>query len=82
MTDDPKSKRRGPLGPIVAVVVLLVVYPLSYGSAFWLFSNDYISGSVLNTVYAPIDWLAEKWDWFSGLRVWYIFQWVPLRQPP
>ena len=82
MADDPKSKRRSPFGPVFAVVVLLVLYPLSYGPAWWLIMNGYISASVFSAVYTPIYWLAENWEWFGDLLRWYIALWVPFLPLP
>ena len=44
----------------VVVVVVLVVYPLSFGPACWLVSHDFLPLKSTWHFYRPIGWLANE----------------------
>jgi hypothetical protein len=68
----------------VAVNVVLVAYPLSFGPACWWFADSELDGGVVvntaPTVYWPIGWLAENGpeplsraiNWYGTLRIYWV----------
>jgi hypothetical protein len=76
MSDEPKKRFRGWIG--WTAVALFVLYPLSIGPAFWWADADGPFSErweTLNTVYAPLEWLA-KVDWFRNAMRWYVTRFV------
>ena len=47
----------------VALVAVLVGYPLSFGPACWIFSRIRFCSSTVLNVYRPLDWLACESVW-------------------
>ncbi|MBL4886186.1 MAG: hypothetical protein JKY95_16845 [Planctomycetaceae bacterium] len=73
-----KSEHKG-YGWIIALVVLLLLYPLSLGPLAWLQMNGYLPESVVvvlgATIYAPLGWLVGSNEWCGELYVWYLSFW-------
>jgi hypothetical protein len=61
----------------VALVVVLVAYPLSLGPATWLFNNGWLPGTAINWLYAPLAWIGEKSEPFGNALEWYVMLWMP-----
>ena len=69
---------------VVAVVALVVAYPLSFGPAcWWLKDSELDNGVVVNiapNVYWPIGWLAENGpeslsdaiNWYATLKIYWV----------
>jgi hypothetical protein len=63
----------------VAVVVVLVAYPLSFGPACWLLTQDQWESddSLAGQVYWPIGWLAVHGPWpMAEVLNWYATLWI------
>jgi hypothetical protein len=54
----------------VVVVVVLVLYPLSFGPACALVSNEVLPESILTTVYAPCLYLAIEGPYSTQQAIW------------
>lgn len=72
---DPKRPSAA-LWLTVALVVVLVAYPLSFGPAVWLTARGYFSESKVNSFYWPVLWSASQApplenavDWWGSLGV-------------
>jgi hypothetical protein len=82
MSDEPK-KTRAWIRWMGAVVLLTLLYPLSFGPAWrWALSasSTIEAGQrtrTLNTVYAPIYWLNDNFEWPGYAIGWYISKWEP-----
>lgn len=78
-TDSGDRKRRGGCGPLAAVLpfALLILYVLSDGPAWWLWSRGYLPEELLLTLYAPLNWLADRSDAISLALDWYESLWIP-----
>jgi hypothetical protein len=59
MSDDQKRKPTAGFWITVALVVVLIGYPLSLGPACWLAGTNETAMDVIPNVYYPILWLAE-----------------------
>jgi hypothetical protein len=77
---DPLPRRIARLAPwtwkrrtwaIVALLVLFVGYPLSFGPAVALYANGYLPGYIVLTAYYPFYWVRES-PAFDGWLRWYI----------
>lgn len=81
MTDaSPKPRKFPGIGTVVvAVVVLLVAYPLSYGPVFWLWNNGHLSDEVyrflVGTIYFPLTLLHYNFMWIQRLLDAYLELW-------
>ena len=66
-------------GPLAAslLLVLPVLYVLSDGPAWWLWSRGYLPEELLLTLYAPLNWLADRSDAISLALDWYESLWIP-----
>ena len=73
-----KSEHKG-YGWIIALAVMLLLYPLSIGPLSWLYENGYLSEStglfLGRTVYAPLSWLIGSNNWCLELYMWYLSFW-------
>jgi hypothetical protein len=70
----------------LALVVLLVGYPLSVGPAIWLRANVFDDSvyesmtSAFGLFYAPLFFIADRmgWEWAGRALTWYLSLWVDL----
>jgi hypothetical protein len=67
----------------VALVVMLVAYPLSFGPACWISSRTNTAASAIPIAYRPIVWcmahnrgLGKVVNWYSELGAGRGWQWV------
>lgn len=84
-SDTDAASRRIPawLLPTVALFVALIAYPLSTGPVLllmsWMVYYDLLSGemagSIVRTLYGPLNWLCNQADWLAALLDWYILFW-------
>ena len=56
----------------VALVAVLIGYPLSIGPAAWAADNGYISEPFYVAVYAPLWWLGERSEEVANFLYWYV----------
>ena len=56
MTDDQKKKPGLPFVVTVAVVLVLVLYPLSFGPACWITSRTNVGADLVPVLYRPVTW--------------------------
>ena len=63
----------------VALILLLIGYPLSIGPFAWLLHHGYLPkhyGSIaLGSVYWPINWAYENIEWYNRAHGWYLTLW-------
>jgi hypothetical protein len=58
--DADNTNRRSPLsGVMIAVLFLLVFYPLSAGPAVWLWSRGYVGMNTVTVAYEPLGWVYD-----------------------
>ena len=79
MTDatDTHERRFPTLAVVLCVVIVLpVIYVLSYGPALWLATHAYLSGDSFNFVYCPIEWSCRHSVTVSAFIGWYESLWV------
>jgi hypothetical protein len=70
-----KRKRPGVAFWTILVVVLLVLYPLSYGPSVWLVRRGRLPNSTIG-FYAPMTWLQKNVPGPIGEAVrWYAILW-------
>ena len=76
-TEDSSTAHKSHSGAYVGyVLIALVVYALSYGPAYWLLINGYLSEEVYNIIYFPIRYL--RGNTFLGEPIiWYMKFWSP-----
>ena len=79
MSDEPKKRPRAWIG-WVAVLTLLVLYPLSMGPAYGP-AMPLFEAKTLSTAYAPMWWVWQHCRWATGPIDWYLNLWVPARTP-
>jgi hypothetical protein len=58
-TDHAKKRSRRAATAALVFFDLLVVYALSYGPAWWLFTHGWLAGETAEVIYAPVDWVYE-----------------------
>jgi len=58
----------------LVAVMLPVIYILSFGPAYWLIANGFLSTAAF-TAYAPLDWLAWLCPPFHDALDWYLGFW-------
>jgi hypothetical protein len=78
MSNEPKKRSRKWIWWL-AVLALLLLYPLSIGPAYWLAIDSpvpVVSVKTLNWFYAPVWRLWAASDWAKGLVNWYMRFWV------
>ena len=70
----PRRSRRSIWLVVVAVVFVLVVYPLSYGPVMYQVSMGRLVGlwPVFDVIYAPIEWFATSSEFGEELVDWYL----------
>jgi len=67
------DSHRGGFGTLIWILIaLLVVYTLSIGPAAKLAEHGVVSGDTLDSVYAPLVWLAEHCPPVRLFLVWYL----------
>ena len=62
----------------VALVAVLVLYPLSIGPATWLTNRGLLPEWAVDPVesfYAPVYWLFQQSEWSYRLLAWYLDFW-------
>ena len=75
MADQTQHKLHwGPIAVGIAILVV-VVYPLSYGPAAWLSTHGYVPDFLVDIPYSPLWWLSEKLEWFGEIVEWYLGLW-------
>lgn len=71
--DNPRRRRVSP----VAIVLLLVLYPLSIGPVAWVLAllgalrADHLAARFFYVFYFPLIWLAEHSSVVESLLIWY-----------
>jgi len=63
----------------VALVALLVAYPLSAGPVTWIddrYTLPIWTGPAIETVYSPLVWLSRASKPFSDAYGWYVALWM------
>jgi len=77
-TESPHDhdRKRGPLVGclVVAIIVLPILYVLSFGPACWLGNNGFL-GEEAKILYAPLVLVAEWCPPLKGELQWYIDLW-------
>ena len=76
--DDPRQRPRRSIWLIViAAIVVLVVYPLSYGPVQYQISMGHLIPlwGVFDVIYAPIEWFANSSEFGEDLVDWYLGVW-------
>ena len=79
MNDKPK-KRRSAISIFTWGIVVLVLYVLSSGPAFWIhytFFGQETSALAIIFIYSPLFWLAEESELFQSVFIWYVDLWTP-----
>jgi hypothetical protein len=78
MTADPKKKPTARFWITVALLVVLVAYPLSMGPISWIFFHVLPKSSLplINALYAPIEWAAGCSPIAGSAAEWYVSLWV------
>lgn len=83
MNEQSKSSGSWIKIPVIAVI-LLVLYFLSIGPAYWIMFNilperhlKTVNDVFLN-VYMPVGWICELSGPFNELLVWYIGLWIDM----
>ena len=74
-SDDPRQRPRRSIWLIViAAIVVLVVYPLSYGPVQYQISMGHLIPlwGVFDVIYAPIEWFANSSEFGEDLVDWYL----------
>jgi|HubBroStandDraft_6_1064221.scaffolds.fasta_scaffold276583_1 hypothetical protein len=80
MIDEPKKRSRawGWIGwPLFA---LFVLYPLSIGPVLWWTDDKVSQWRTVAPAYAPIYWLAERFECVSGALYWYMTKWIDIQE--
>lgn len=81
----PPQRRGGPAVFVaVLIVLLLVIYPLSIGPAAWLLDRELLSDETASLIYAPLGWIADRYEPLETALLWYTMLWIPndLPLPP
>ena len=76
----PAAKGLGTAILLVLLILLPIIYALSFGPAWWLAYHGYIATDSLRVVYYPIDALCESFARFEAFFVWYQSCFVPANQ--
>ena len=73
-----KHERRFPTLAVVlcVVIVLPMIYVLSYGPASWLVQHSYMSIRVFTVAYWPVNWICSHNEMASAIVEWYELLWV------
>ena len=80
MSDQPKKRWPKRLGVIATI---LVMYVLSFGPAGLIvystvpFRYFDTASEVMDFIYAPLIWLAERSELFDSVMAWYVDLWTP-----
>jgi hypothetical protein len=72
--NDHDRQRSSPVGCLVVVLFLPILYVLSIGPAAWLHDRGYLSNEV-GIVYTPLGLLAEHCEPARQTLVWYVRLW-------
>ncbi len=76
MSDAPKKRSWAWSG--WALVVVFVLYPLSWGPACW-WAEPFCDGerwAIVHTVYGPLERLGSRVKWLGDPLDWYLSKWV------
>ena len=63
----------------VALVVVLIIYPLSIGPVLWLDNNELIPGFAkrpLKHLYSPLLWVVLNYETAAQIYGWYVSLWL------
>jgi hypothetical protein len=60
-----------------AVLVVVLLYPISFGPACWLTARGYVRESTVNSFYWPVLWSAAQATPLENAVVWWGSLWVP-----
>ena len=74
-SDDPRQRPRRSIWLIVtAAIIVLVVYPLSYGPVQYQISMGHLIPlwGVFDVIYAPIEWFRNSSEFGEDLVAWYL----------
>ena len=77
MKDD--RQHRGGIGAIIIGVALMLVsmlYVLSYGPAEWLVQRGHLSPDTESVIYRPLIFLGDRFDWIRTMLDWYSGMWA------
>ena len=76
---DSKRERPSVGWTAVAVVAMVLLYPLSYGPVYGLYVHGFLPISVytLSAVYAPVISLMNNFEPFGDFMRWYLRCWTP-----
>ena len=80
MEDDPKKQGGGRLAAFTAALVLLllpVIYVLSFGPASTLNWYGWISDETWHAIYSPLFSAMDRYQWAYSSLEWYMDLWVP-----
>ena len=61
----------------VALVAVLVGYPLSFGPACSVASRGYVQEPTISSIYTPVLWSATHATWLANAVEWWGSLWVP-----
>jgi hypothetical protein len=77
MNDEPKKRRRPWIGWAMLLVFLL--YPLSFGPATWIVGNsdNWQLLHIYNVTYTPLRWVRDRSETIDRAFFWYAGIWVP-----
>jgi hypothetical protein len=73
----PRGPRRSVWLIVAAAVLVLVVYPLSYGPVMYQVSMGRLVGLwyFFDAIYAPIEWFANSSEFGEDVVDWYLGVW-------
>ena len=77
MTDQNRTHSRW---PSATIVILPILYVLSFGPAYWLCleTDNYLFQNVARVVYYPVFWLTWNGpEWVQDLLQGYMYRWTP-----
>jgi hypothetical protein len=77
MSERKQKRRKRWLWSVVAL--LIVLYPLSTGPAYWICHKAGHGDGIVTIAYVPLFLLADKWRPFDEFLWGYIFWWSPVK---
>ncbi len=73
-SEDKPRRSYWPTLLLIGLVVMPILYFLSFGPAWWLYDHGLLSGGFF-IIYKPLYWLAEWFTLFGRLLWWYYRLW-------